>query len=367
MILGSLEVGNYHKALELMHKVLSLIPNSSLDPDAPNFNHYFFLMSFIHIEILFNIGALKDCLDVGYKVMGVVKEANLDKLRPAEYTPEQFKNMLIGTVGFIALANVLNLEGNVQEFLTMISADLQGIPASYSIFPMLEQLIHGKLAELPELTIAPNDRFAAAIYHIMSAFGYLRPDPVKFAEEIYIAKLNAKDKNLHQIELFCDLLIGSSYMDIESYTKATDIFYKIVRETGENGMTNMLYFAWFFMSEYNLRMQKYDVAYGIINNVIIQLEKADNSCYYLLLLFKYNMFKVLMYMQQFDKAKLCIEQAISMAERKGINFVFDLDASHYIPEGGLAPEGEEQPAEGEEQNQEQQPEQAPPEAKAEQK
>ena len=121
------------------------------------------------------------------------------------------------------------------------------------------------------------------------------------------------------------------------------------------------------MSEYNLRMQKYDVAYGIINNVIIQLEKADNSCYYLLLLFKYNMFKVLMYMQQFDKAKPCVEQAISIAERKGINFVFDLDASHYIPEGGLAPEGEEQPAEGEEQNQEQQPEQAPPEAKAEQK
>ena len=368
MILGSLEVGNYHKALELMHKVLSLIPNSSLDPDAPNFNKYFFLMSFIHIEILFNIGALKDCLDVGYKVMGVVKEANLEKLRPQEYTPEQFKNMLIGSIGFIALANVLNLSGNVQEFLTMVSTDLQGIPASYSIFPMLEQLIHGQLAELPELSIAPNDRFASALYHIMSAFAYLRHDPVKFAEEIYIAKLNAKDKNLHQIELFCDLLIGASYMDIESYTKATDIFYKIVRETGENGMTNMLYFAWFFMSEYNLRMQKYDVAYGIVNNVIIQLEKSDNSCDYLLLLFKYNMFKVLMYMQQFDKAKLCIEQAISMAERKGIHFEFDLEASHYIPEGGFAPEGEGQPAEGEGQPQEEQPQDAQaPDGQVEQK
>ncbi len=348
MILGSLAAGNYHKALELMHKVLSLIPNSSLDPAAPNFNNYFFLMSFIHIEILFNIGALKDCLDVGYKVMGVVNEANLDKLRPAEYTPEQFRDMLIGAVGFIALANVLTLSGNVQEFLTMISADLQGIPKSYAIFPMLEQLIHGQLAELPEMEIAQNDRFATCLYHIMGAFAYLRGHPVKFAEEIYIAKLNAKDKNLHQIELFCDLLIGASYMDIESHVKSTDIFYKIVNETSTNGMTNILYFAWYFLSEHNIRMEKFDVAYGIINNSIIQLERSDNTNEYLLLLFKYNMFKVLMYMQQFDKAKLCVEQAISIAQRKGVNFEFDLDASHYIPQelmeqgaDGSGPEQEE--------------------------
>jgi len=333
MILGSLSAGNYHKALELMHKVLSLIPNSSLDPDAPNFNSYFFLMSFIQIEILFNIGALKDCIDIGYKVMGVVKEANLDKLRPPEYEPEQFRDMLIGAVGFIALANVLNLNGNVQEFLNMIGADLQGIPASYSIFPMLEQLIHGQLAELPEMEIAGNDRFSTSLYHIMSAFIYLRGDPVKFAEEIHVAKLDAKDRSLHQIELFCDLLIGASYMDLESHTKSTNIFYQIIKTTTDNGMTNMLYFAWYFLSEHNIRMQKFDVAYGIVNNSLIQLERGEYSNEYLILLFKYNMFKVLMYQREFEKAKLCIEQAINMAQRKGINFEFDLDASHYLADG----------------------------------
>ncbi len=346
MILGSLSAGNYHKALELMHKVLSLIPNSSLDPNAPNFNNYFFLMSFIHIEILFNIGALKDCLDVGYKVMGVVKEANLEKLRPSEYTPEQFRDMLIGAIGFVALANVLTLSGNVQEFLGMVSADLQGIPKSYNIFPMLEQLIHGQLTELPEMEIAPNDRFTASLYHIIGAYSYMRGDPVKFAEEIYIAKLNAKDKNLHQVELFCDLLIAASYMDMESHQKATDIFYKILKETSENGMMNILYLAWFFISEHNLRFEKFDVAYGIVNNSIIRLERSDDSNDYLLLLFKYNMFKVLMYTQQFDKAKLCVGQALSIAQRKGINFEFDLEPSHYISQELL--EGQAKSAESDE-------------------
>ena len=338
MILGSLSAGNYHKALELMHKVLSLIPNSSLDPNAPNFNSYFFLMAFVQIEILFNIGALKDCLDVGYKVMGVVNEANLDKLRPTGYDADEFRNMLIGAVGFVALANVLNLNGNVQDFLTMVGADLQGIPESYKIFPALESFIQGKLTELPEMDIADNDRFSSTLYHIMAAFMYLRQDPIKFAEEIHIAKLDAKDKSLYQIEFFCDLLIGASYMDIENFAKATNIFYRVIQTTTSNGMINILYFAWYFLSEYNIRIQKFDVAYGIINNSIIQLERGEYSNEYLLLLFKYNMFKVLMYQQQFDKAKLCAEQAANIAQKHCISFEFDFDASHYENPGALVQE-----------------------------
>ena len=329
IIIGSISTGNYHKALELMHKVLSLIPNSSLDPDASNFNNYFFLMSFIHIEILFNIGALEDCLDVGYKVMHVVKEENLEKLRLPVYTPEQFKDMLIMAVGFVALANVLCLQGNVREFIDMISNDLKGIPASYSIFVLLEQLIHGQLAELPEMEFAENDKFSPAIYHIIAAFMYLQSEPAKFAEELYIAKLNAKDKELHQIELFCDLMIGTAYMNLNSYIKSADIFYKIVKTTTDNGMMNVLYMTWYFLSEHNIKLQKFDVAYGIVNNAVIQLEKSDKANEYLLMLFKYNMFKILMYKKEFDKAKMCIEHALYIAQKNNINFAFDLDVSHY--------------------------------------
>ena len=329
MILGSISVGNYHKALELMYKVLSLIPNSSLDPDAPNFNNYFFLMSFIHIEILFNIGAWEDCLDVGYKVMSVVKEENLEKLRLPVYTPEQFREMLIGAVGFTALANVLSLKGNVSEFIDTIKADLNGVPESYSIFVLLERLIRGQIGELPEIESAENDRFTPALYHIIAAFMYLRAEPEKFAEELYIAKLNAKDKELHQIELFCDLMIGTAYMDLNSHIKSADIFYKIIKTTTDNGMMNVLYTAWYFLSEHNIRLQNFDVAYGIVNNAVIQLERSSNANEYLLMMFKYNMFKILMYLKEFDKAKLCIEQAAYIAQKYGVYFEFDADAEHY--------------------------------------
>ena len=49
MITGSLIVGNYNHALELTHKVLSLLPPSSLNPGDPNFNSYFFFICFTSI------------------------------------------------------------------------------------------------------------------------------------------------------------------------------------------------------------------------------------------------------------------------------------------------------------------------------
>ncbi len=127
------------------------------------------------------------------------------------------------------------------------------------------------------------------------------------------------------------MLIGRAYINLESYDKASLIIYKIIRQTGDNGMKNLTYAAWLMMSEMNIRQGRYTVAYGIVNNSLIQLEKADSSNEYLLMLFKYQMYKVLMYKGQEDKAQICIAQCGYLSQKHGINFNFDTDASHYIP------------------------------------
>ena len=96
-------------------------------------------------------------------------------------------------------------------------------------------------------------------------------------------------------------------------------------------MTIILYTAWYIMSEIQLKQHKYDVAFGIINNTQIQLEKSNNISEYLLMLFKYNMFKVLMYKQEPDTAEICINHAKYIASKYNINFKFDTDPNHYIP------------------------------------
>ncbi len=331
MIQGCVDNGNYTYALELTHKILSRLPSGSIDPSSPDFNKYFFLMSLIHIEILFNIGALEDCLDVGYKVLSVVNQSNIDKLKPDNLSKEEFVKIVIDAVGFVALSNVLQLKGNVQEFLNIVKGDLPNLPPSYDIFNALQNFIRGERGTYSPVMVSELDKFSGSLFHIMEAFNKYLNDSNSFAEEIYAAKRLARYNKVHQLEYFCDLLIGYAYINLESYDKASLIIYKIIRATGDNGMSNLTYLAWYFMSEMSIRQGRYTVAYGIVNNSQIQLEKADNSNEYLTMLFKYQMFKILMYKGQEDKAQICIAQCNYLSDKYNIKFKFDTDPSHYVP------------------------------------
>lgn len=330
MINGSLFVGNYNHALELTHKVLSLLPPSSLNPADANFNSYFFLMSVIHIQILFNIGALVDCLDIGYKVLNVINNQTINNLKPDYMSEDDFKSLIVDSAGYVALANVLLVLGNVDEFLKILRGELNCIPKSYDLFVVLQNLLHGKQIKSVNITVSENDRFGMVIVNIINAFISFSGDYKLFAEYIYKAKIIAKRNRLHQLELFADLMIGYSYMELGSYKKADSIIYKIIKETNNNGMTTLLYVAWYVMSELHLKQNKYEVAFGIINNSLIQLEKNNTTSEYLLMLFKYNMYKVMMFKKQYDKADICIGHARYIAEKYGINFKFDTDQNHYI-------------------------------------
>ena len=330
MINGSLAVGNYNHALELTHKVLSLLPPSSLSPADSNFNSYFFLMSVIHIQILFNIGALSDCLDIGYKVLNVINNQTINNLKPDYMSDDDFRSLIVDSAGYVALANILLLIGNVDEFLKILRGELSCIPQSYDLFITLQDLIHGKKPAGVSQNISDDDRFGGVILNIINAFVNFSGDYNKFADDIYSAKVIAKRNRLHQLELFADLMIGFAYMQLASYKKAEAIIYKIIKTTNNNGMTTLLYIAWYVMAELHLKQNKYEVAYGIINNSLIQLEKNNITGEYLLMLFKYAMYKVMMFKKQNEKADICISHAKYIAEKYGINFNFDTDSSHYI-------------------------------------
>ena len=108
------------------------------------------------------------------------------------------------------------------------------------------------------------------------------------------------------------------------------IIYKIIKTANEKGMTNLLYVAWYIMSELNLAQGKYTVTYGIVNNSLIQLEKADYANEYIMLLFKYNMYKVLRFKGQDVNSQICLAQANYITKKWGITFEFDTNPDHFI-------------------------------------
>lgn len=348
MIHGALASAKYTHALCLTHKVLSLVPNASIDPDAPNFNLYFLLMSLVHVEILFNIGAMEDCLDVGYKVLNVISDENMDKLKPEHMTEDQFKELVVGCVGYIALANVIQLKGNVKEFLDIAYSSLSFIPKSYDIIIQLQELIAGREVFISE-DMTSDDKFSKVVYHIINAFINHKNNYEEFAEEIYIAKLHSKARNLAQIEIFCDLLIGYTYINLNSYKKASSIIYKIIKSVKNQGMYLLQHLGWYFLSEMNIRLKKFDVAYGMLNNSIIQLERYGKASDFIILLFKYNMFKVMMFLGQVGKAQICLNQAYYITQKYNVKFDFDVTPEHYMWSGDIQVPGQ-QEGENQEQN-----------------
>ena len=331
LIQSCMQSGHYTHALELTHKVLALLPNCSIDPAATNFNKYFFLMTIVHVEILFNIGAWEDCLDVGYNVLNVVNQSNLDVMRPDYMSTDQFEKIVMDTVGYVALANVLQLKGNVKEFLNIVRSDFSHIPHAYDAFVALEELMHGQVPQYDNSLLKNDNKFSAIIYHIIEAFTRCKHDYQVFAEEIYEAKILAKQNHLSQIELFTDLMIGYAYAKLCSFRKASAIVYQIIRTANENGLNNLLYMAWYVMSELNMAQGKYIVTKGIVNNSLIQLEKTENSNEFILMLFKYNMYKVLRFKGEMEGAEICLAQANYIANKYGIKFEFDTNSDHFIP------------------------------------
>ena len=289
-------------------------------------NLYFLLMSIIYVKILFSIGAFSDCLDIGYNVLNVLDEEKIQAIKfdNSIISVDEFRMLVSECVGYIALVDVITMKEDVGEFLTTANKLLPFLPQTYNIFVSLQNLIMGKPVNINELQ-SGEDMFSEIILHIINAFVRFKDKPNEFAQEIYKSKLFAKVTMIYPLELFADLMIGYAYIQLNSYRKASAIIYKIIKYTKLKGMNAIVHLAWYVMSILNIKQGKLDLAYGVLNNSDIQMEKNGVTSDYLTMLNKINMYKVLQNTGSIEQAQICIEQATHIAKKYGINFNLNVD------------------------------------------
>lgn len=318
MLQGCLISGDYSHALKLTHKILSKFPNSSLNPNKKNFNIAYFLISLVKIEVLFGIGNLKDCVELGDEILDVISKKTIPMLRPEHLSPAQFDDLIFANLGFVALSRLILLKDDLGVFLHKLKSKMGNIPASYELFFALYNIIRGINVELDENNIGFEDKFAKIIFNFVNAFNN-KENPKKFASFIYQAKINAKLYSLSQIELICDLFIGYSYFKLKEDRKASSIYYNVLETSTKNGLQTVTYFAWYLISILKIEQNDIDVAFGVVNNATIQLEKDENSSELLLFLFKTALSKILFLKNEPKKAEFCLSHAKFIKEKYGLN------------------------------------------------
>ncbi len=334
MIQGAISHGDYMYALNLTHNVLSALDNASIDPASPDFNLYFLLMSIIYVKILFNIGAYEDCLDIGYNVLNVLDDEKINSIQYTVVSKEEFKYLVRECIAYIAIVDVLTMKEDVEEFLNISKKLISFVPDEYSIFIQLQNLLRGKNVSLNASTAQSNE-FSAILYHIINAFVSCKTSPENFAKEIYKAKLIARHTELLQFELFADLMIGYAYIQLNSFKKASSMLYKIIKYSKEKGLNTIVHIGWYVMSILNIKEGRYDIAYGVLNNSNIAMEKNGVISEFLSMLNKVNMYKVLMCMKQNEQAQICLNQASGIVQKYGLNFNLNIDIKKILLENPI--------------------------------
>lgn len=330
MIQGAFYNGQYLYALNLTHKVLSVMDGVSLDPTAENFSLHFLILSMVHIKILFNIGAYDDCLDIGYNVLNALDLGKINNIQFSMLTIDEFKEMLVECIACIAISDVVSMKEDVSEFLDISGKLFDFIPQEFSLFIQLQNLLKGENVQLPPKPPEENV-YTASIYHIIKAYAYFRNKPIEFAKEVYKTKLIAKDMGLYKLELFADLLVGYSYARLNSFKKASAIVYRVIMDAKEHGMNSIEHIGWYVMSILDIAQGKFDIAYGVLNNSTIFMEKTPIS-EYLTMLDKVNMYKVLMASKEPEKAQICMNQAVLIVQKYGLNINLNIDIEKLMVE-----------------------------------
>lgn len=325
MLQGCLIGGNYSYALDLIQKILSRFPGSSIDPKDRNFNLKLFLISLIKIEILFSIGNLKDCVESGEEILEVLSPENIIELKPEHLSVKQFEEVIFSAMSFVAIAKIILLQKDLNDFIAKIPVHTGKLPKVFDLLRYLEKMIRGIKVEIPSYIKTEEDKFSKITINIIRAFNGSENNYRIFADSIHQAKINAKAQKLLQIELLCDLLIGYSYFKLNNAKKAASIYYNVLETSTKNGLKMITYLDWYFISVLKFEQQDIEVAFGIANNALIQLEKDNNSSDFLFFLFRILLSKILMAKNDTKSAELCLNNAKFLKGKYGLNFDVRLD------------------------------------------
>ncbi|MBQ3311325.1 hypothetical protein IJG72_04535 [bacterium] len=314
-----LNSGNYTHALQLINTMLSRMDSTEINPSSKDFNINAFTISLIKVQVLFNVGDYEDCIVLGDEIFNILKNSNLDTIKPKSLTEKDFIEQLTNTAEYVLFSRVLQLKKDTPNFCEIIESVLPKIPDSFKLFVEIDKLLRGyPLSKNLKVNIGQNDLFGECLLKIVQAFSNESANAEEFAAKIYHAKVAAKEKKLNKIELFCDLLIGHSYFELEKYQKAAVIYNSVLEESTNSGFKDITKLALYSMAELSANTGEVSSAYILVSNTLIELEQQNNANIFIIFMFKILQTKILKLQNKDNDSNLCFEQVKQISKKYNI-------------------------------------------------
>ena len=285
MLQGALVSANYTDALGLLHNILSRTQNATLLVNGA-INTKFLLLSLVQIEILYNIGNFRLCVDIAEEILEVLNVEVIDKVRPASFSLSLFVSHIMETLRLAAFAKLYLLDDDLERFFERIKMALNTDSPEEVCILAIRDFFAGKVYSTGNVENASP--FSKVVFLILQEFAVLKEkqDYKVFAQNIYQAKLLATDIHQKEVEYFCDLLIAYAYLKTGVKEKAIAIYNDIHENSERNALLNMLLISKYFMAQQKLASSEKEDAIMFMNDALAKLQKFDNQSKILFVLFE---------------------------------------------------------------------------------
>lgn len=274
MLQGALITSNYTEARSLLHNILSRMENPTLMVDGA-VNTKFLLLSLVNIEILFNVGDFKECIEVGNDLLNVITFDLLDKIKPKGFSTNLFVSHLAETFRLVAFAMLLTNDDRLEECFEKIKSSLNEDLSEKDAILEIKEFISGK--DYVPSNVEDSSAFSKVIYLILQELSNLTNNYKDFAQNIYQAKLLANDLHQTQLEYICELLIAYAYAKAGVYKKANVIFNDILEKAETSAIFNIKHIARYLISKIKNCLDEKDEALLLINESLSDIQRHNNE------------------------------------------------------------------------------------------
>lgn len=274
MLQGALISSNYTDALGLLHNILSRMKNPTLKVDG-NVNTKFLLLSLVNMEILYNIGDYRPCVEIAEEILSVLSADILEKVKPASFSTNLFVSHLLETFRLAAMSKLFLLDKDLPNFFDKVKSTLNVELPEKDCILAIKDYLAGKVYSTGNME--EYSAFSKIIFLILQEFSKLKDDYKTFAQNIYQAKLLALEIHQHEIEMFCDLLIAYAYAKIGITKKAESIYNDVLEHAEESAMFNILSLAKYFLAQLKAAANQAETALLLINDTLALTQKYNNQ------------------------------------------------------------------------------------------
>lgn len=325
LVQSCLMSGDYKQALEYTGKIIERTPRGNLNYKSKDFNLNYFIMHLILIEIYFNLGRSKDCVELGNEIF---KNFDLtefkEKVLPENVSKQEFDNVIFDAMFFTTAAKLLIKREKSADIINKILKTEFAQFKCFHLLLIIDEFLAGKDITNSLQNIMQQDtitdKYSTILLPLLLGLSALQQQNWElFGNYIYNAKSQAAELRQYQLKYLCELFIGLAYTRLGNNKKAKQIFYNVLDLSAESGIKNIIYLSWYLIARAEHADSNNEIVANILNNSALSLENDENTAIIFLVLFKTISAEILLGSgSNFEKALFCAEQAFDLSIKSNL-------------------------------------------------